>query len=173
LRAWLERADPSALMPGYATPESSLAILRATPAALASLLENESNETLSTRPAPEEWSVTEVLCHIRDVEREIDLPRMELILNEEEPFIVAQMPDDWVNVRAYAREDARAALQALTSARLQTLERLVSLEPAQWSRKARHAIFGPTPLSELVAFNAEHDRMHIQQIFKCLKKLRT
>lgn len=168
LSAWLESTDPSALVPGYTSPESSLAILRATPAALTSLLEPESVSALTTRPAPEEWSVTEVLCHMRDVEREIDQPRIELIVNEDEPFIPAQMPDAWVTVREYAREDAYSALQAFRSARLETLERLVALDSAQWARKARHAIFGPTPLSELVAFNAEHDRMHIQQIFKCL-----
>ncbi len=172
LRAWLEQTDLSALVPGYASSESSLAILRATPAALTSLLESESATTLTTRPAPEEWSITEVLCHMRDVEREINQPRVDLIVNEHEPFVPAQMPDDWVEARAYARQDAHTALRDFTSARLGTLERLVALEPAQWARKARHAIFGPTPLSELVAFNAEHDRMHIQQIFKCLTDLR-
>jgi hypothetical protein len=61
-----------------------------------------------------------------------------------------------------------SALREFTAARLGTLTMLRDLAPAQWSRKARHAILGPTTLQELVGFNAEHDRLHIQQIWKTL-----
>jgi hypothetical protein len=38
-------------------------------------------------------------------------------------------------------------------------------------RKARHAIFGPTDVTEIISFVADHDRMHIQQAWKTLKSL--
>jgi hypothetical protein len=78
------------------------------------------------------------------------------------------MPDEWAKTRSYQAQDALSALREFTSARLETLEMLKVLAPAQWSRKARHAILGPTTLQEMVGFNAEHDRLHIQQVWKII-----
>ena len=170
LRAWLEGVNPAALMPQFSTPASLMALLRATPAALSGLLEPIGAEVLSGRIAEGEWSVTEVLCHMRDVEQEVDQVRIRQILTEEEPFIPAQMPDEWAKTRSYQEQDGMVALVEFTAARIQTLEMLSGLEPTQWSRKARHSILGPTTLQELAGFNAEHDRLHIQQIWKILGK---
>lgn len=170
LRAWLEGIDPAALLPQFSTSVSLMALLRATPAALSGLLEPIANERLTRRTAEKEWSVTEVLCHMRDVEREVDQVRIRQILTEEEPFVPAQMPDEWAQKRSYQKQDGRSALREFTTARVKTLEMLSGLEPTQWSRKARHSILGPTTLQEMVSFNAEHDRLHIQQIWKTLRK---
>jgi len=165
LRAWLEQTDPATLAPVFSSPASLLALLRSTPAALTGLLAPLASALLTAPPAADEWSLTEILCHMRDVECEVDQPRIQQILNEESPFIPAQMPDGWAKTRAYQIQDGMSALREFTSARLGTLEMLNSLAPAQWSRKARHAILGPTTLQELVGFNAEHDRLHIQQVY--------
>jgi hypothetical protein len=166
LRAWLEQTDPATLVPSYSSSASLLAILRSTPAALTSLLAPLASSMLTTRPAADDWSITEILCHMRDVEREVDIPRIQKILSEDEPFIPAELPDEWAKERSYQQQDCSSALRDFTAARIQTLETLQNLAPAQWSRKARHAIFGPTPLQEMVCFNAEHDRLHIQQVWK-------
>lgn len=168
LRQWLKQTDPATLMPSFSSSASVLAILRSTPAALTSLLAPLPASTLTARPAADEWSVTEILCHMRDVEREVDQPRIHKILGEEDPAIPPQLPDEWAKEREYNKQDGRAALREFTAARIQTLDMLGNLTPAQWSRKARHSIFGPTTLQELVSFNAEHDRLHIQQIWKTI-----
>ena len=164
LRAWLEATDPASLVPAYTSPTSFLAQLRSTPAVLAGMLDSVPSSAWTRRPAQGEWSATEILCHMRDVEREIDLPRISQILDEEEPFIPGQNPDVWAAERNYLAQDGAQALREFTSARLGTLTMLDGLAPAQWSRRARHAIFGPTSLQEMVSFNAGHDRLHIQQI---------
>jgi FMN phosphatase YigB (HAD superfamily) len=168
LRAWLEQTNPATLMPVYSSSASLLAILRSTPAALTGLLAPLASAALTARPAADEWSATEILCHMRDVEIEVDRPRIRQILDEDAPFILAQMPDEWAKTRSYQAQDALSALREFTSARLETLEMLKVLAPAQWSRKARHAILGPTTLQEMVGFNAEHDRLHIQQVWKII-----
>jgi hypothetical protein len=53
---------------------------------------------------------------------------------------------------------------------VKTVELLRSLKD-EWKRKARHAIFGPTDLQELVKFIAEHDKLHIRQTLSNLAKL--
>jgi hypothetical protein len=118
---------------------------------------------LKRRPVKNEWSLTEVLCHLRDTELEINLPRSRMLLELTEPFIPARDTDSWAIERDYQSQDASRALSAFTESRVQTVELLRGLKE-EWKRKARHAIFGPTDLLELVKFMAEHDKLHIRQI---------
>ena len=89
------------------------------------------------------------------------------MLSEENPFLVGEVTDVWVKERKCAQQDGRQALVDFTSARKEVLGLLDALA-AEWSRPARHAIFGPTTLQELVGFVAAHDRAHVQQVWKTL-----
>jgi len=162
LRAWLERTDVDQLRIDWSEPRSLLATLRATPAALSALTRYLPDEKWHCHPEPEEWCLVEIMCHLRDVEQDINHPRLEMILREENPFIAGVVSDDWVEAREYSRQDGKSALAEFTRFRIRTLEVLSSLT-AEWIRRARHAIFGPTTLMELVKFMVEHDQAHIQQ----------
>jgi hypothetical protein len=102
------------------------------------------------------------------VELDVNQPRIRKLLAEENPFLAGEETDLWVEERVYAAQDGRQALAAFISARKETLSLLDGLQ-AEWSRTARHAIFGPTTLRELIGFVAGHDRAHIQQIWKTLR----
>jgi FMN phosphatase YigB (HAD superfamily) len=169
LRGWLEQADPQALKVSVESPQALLANLRATPAALGTLSATLSLDAWRRSPAPAEWCLTEIICHLRDVEREVNLPRLRKVLAEQNPFLVGETTDVWVKERKSAEQDGRQALVEFTAARKETIAVLVGLA-AEWSRPARHAIFGPTSLQELVGFVAGHDRAHVQQVWKTLPK---
>jgi FMN phosphatase YigB (HAD superfamily) len=166
LRLWLESVDMKMLEPQFKTRESILALMTAAPASTGSLIEQQPPDTWNTRPAPGEWCLAEVLCHLRDNELEVNQPRLQ---SEDEPFIAATSTDEWAEQRQYIRQDGRLAFQDYLDARLGTLEILRALGEQDWDRKARHSIFGPTTLLEMVGFMATHDRIHIQQIWKLLK----
>jgi FMN phosphatase YigB (HAD superfamily) len=168
LRAWLEKIDTTAITPSFSTTESILNILRSTPAAIATLVNNLPPEAWECRPAREEWCLTEILCHLRDVETDINLPRIEKILHDENPFLAGVVSDDWVQERNYDTQDGGDALRGFLEARKQTLELLTGNDDA-WSRPARHTIFGPTTLLELMGMTAGHDRAHVQQIWKTIR----
>lgn len=168
LRAWLETSDPASLTPDFSTPDSIVNLLRSTPAALAALTTALPPEAWSRKPAPGEWNLTEILCHLRDVDAEVNLPRAQRLLAEENPFLPGVVSDAWAAERGYSQQDGPRALSDF----LQTRRRLVGLlngDPASWSRPARHAIFGPTSLLELAGFMAAHDRAHVQQVWKLLR----
>lgn len=169
LRSWLESRDLSTLEPDLRGPGSILAVMLSTPAALSGLLAPIPRDRWTLQPRPGEWGLTEILCHLRDSEREVNLPRLKLLLEESEPFLPAQDTDAWAQARDYIRQDGAAALREFTAARLQTLQILNGLSTADWRRKARHAIFGPTDLQELVGFIADHDRLHIQQAWEVMR----
>jgi hypothetical protein len=176
LRPWLESTDLSRLEPAFSTPESLIAVLLSTPAVISGLLNpllepgQPGGPVLKRRPLINEWSLTEILCHLRDTELEINLPRMRMLLELEEPFIPALDTDSWAVTRAYQNQDASQALDKFCSARIKTVKLLRGFGE-EWKRKARHAIFGPTDLRELVKFMAEHDKLHIRQIRSTVEQL--
>lgn len=164
LVAWLEKETPPSRLNVPLSQQSMLTILRSTPAALQTITRSLSPEQMSQRPAPGEWSITEIVCHLRDVDTEVNLPRMNRIMAEESVFLPGVVSDNWVNERDYISQDCSQALQDYMTARIHLLEILNNLNSSDWLRVTRHAIFGPTPVQELVSFIAAHDRTHLQQI---------
>jgi hypothetical protein len=128
-------------------------------------------EVWTRRPDLNEWCITEILCHMRDVDQEVNLPRLQMVLEKNNPFIPGVDSDPWAQERDYIRQDGSRALQKFFNVRIQLVELLESLQPDEWNRSSRHAIFGPTHLSELVNIIAAHDRLHVQQLLKVLKAL--
>ncbi len=119
-------------------------------------------------PIDGEWSITETICHLRDVDREIHLPRLKSLVAREDPFMPGVIADDWVIERNYQAQDGRLALQALSASRDELLEILPPAESAVWRRSGRHTFFGPTTFLELVCLALEHDILHMGQIEKIL-----
>jgi hypothetical protein len=141
-----------------------MAILRSTPAALNSLCLPLESIKMSTRPTPDEWSPGELLCHLRDVDTEVNLPRLKKFLLEDNPFLPGADTDRWGEERDYLHQDGIRALQHFSASRQRLLRILEEISPVDWERTARHAIFGPTRLKELIAITAGHDQVHIRQM---------
>ncbi len=162
---WIETTPPEALAPDYTGPSAMLAILRSTPAALKSLSHQLPPDAWNVRIKPGEWCQTEMFCHLRDVEAEVNYPRLQKVANESNPFIPGQDTDPWAEERQYIRQDGHAALAHFTNTRKRLIDLLSGLSPSDWQRPIRHAIFGPTHLDELVSIIAGHDRLHVQQVY--------
>jgi FMN phosphatase YigB (HAD superfamily) len=163
LRSWIEMQDARNLLPEYRSKDSVMSILIATPAILSGLTVNRSSDAWSMKPFLQEWSMGELVCHLRDTEREIHHMQLDLFDKEGDPFIPRPDTSVWASLRDYVHEDGSQALHEFKVARRETLHRLGALASESWNRKARHAIFGPTTFLETVGFMADHDRMHAQQ----------
>ena len=168
---WLEAADLSTLEVAASSPEALNALMLSTPAAISGMSKQVQGPDLKRRPVPDEWSLTEILCHLRDTELEVNIPRLRMLLELDEPFIPARVTDAWATERNYNSQDIAQALHDFTSARMQTVDLLRDLTEDVWERKARHAIFGPTNFRELVKFIVEHDKLHIRQIYSTIEQL--
>ena len=138
--------------------------LRGSLAALRTLCVDLTSNGWAT-PGPDAgWSATEIACHLRDVEREVNLPRLEAVLTQDDPFLPASDPDQWATPRDYPSQSGIAALRDFTAARQGLLAHLRALGPEALRRPARHALLGPTRLHELMAIVAEHDVLHLRQL---------
>lgn len=164
---WLRNGPTAPGPPLAGTPKTSLARLRGNLAAFLSMQE-EIDLRWESRPAKNNWAPVEVICHLRDVEVEVNLPRLEKVLSAEQPFLSASDSDQWAEQRGYLEENPWLAMQQFIEARKRTLDLLSSQPLEAWERSARHAIFGPTQLIEMVRIFLEHDLVHIRQIDEAL-----
>lgn len=171
LISWLESMNQTDLMPNFKSKDSVVAILSSTPAVLNSMLSNLNSDLWSRKSTKDDWNLIELICHLRDTEREIHNMQIKLFNGHEEPFIPRPDTGVWASQRDYLHEDGWKALQEFNVARKETIDLLKKISDEAWNRKARHAIFGPTNFLEVVSFMADHDRLHIQQTFEVLKKL--
>ena len=171
LRLWLESTDPASLEPSFKTADAILATMSSTPGVIQGLTLGLQADSLLREPAPDDWAVIEILCHLRDTEREVHQMQIETLLEEEQPFISRPNAAVWASQRNYLNEDGRAALKEFTAARISNLSQLKDLNIEMWTRKVRHAIFGPSSFREVVGFMAEHDRLHIQQAWNTIRVL--
>ncbi|MGB9521484.1 MAG: HAD-IA family hydrolase, partial [Anaerolineales bacterium] len=163
---WIDQSNPESLEIDFSTPQSILAVLKATPAALPYLCSQLDHDKWNTRFQTGEWCQTEILCHLRDVEMEVNLPRIKKSIQENNPFIPGIDTDQWAEERQYCLQSGENALTNFIQSRLELLNDLTTLDTEDWFRQVRHAIFGPTTILELVGFIAAHDRIHIHQIYQ-------
>jgi FMN phosphatase YigB (HAD superfamily) len=161
---WLEKIDSLPAYPRPVTSAALLAFLRGGAAAIEALARSVPCEKWNLRTSESEWCVTEILCHLRDVDREINLVRINTILQEDQPFIAGIESDRWAEDRDYRHQNGIEALQGFFAARQSIIDRLEGVSPEVWDKVIRHSIFGPTSLKELVGFTVNHDNNHIKQI---------
>ena len=171
LRPWLESIDLKQLEPSYNSREGVMAILASTPAVLQSLSMSLTDAEWRHEPTQEEWAMNEIICHLRDTDREIHKLQLKLLLEREGAFIPRPDTGIWANERKYLYVDGNTALAEFAAVRLEFLGVLRAQSEEMWSRRARHAIFGPTNFLEVLSFVADHDRLHIQQAWKTLQSI--
>ncbi len=168
LRRWLETVDFATLVPHFTTRKALRLALLAAPAALHTLTLKVPAAQWIVRPAPEEWAFTEILCHLRDVECEVNLPRFQFALKNENAFIPGQDTDPWAAERRYLSQDGLQAFLAYASARQELLALFATFTAVDWERKVRHTIFGPTTLRELAGIMNSHNQSHVHQALQTL-----
>ena len=168
LRQWIEMHESEIRAPELKSKEAILAVLQSTPAVLRGLTGGLTRADWEREPAPDEWAMIELVCHLRDTEREVHALQIETLLATQDPFVARPDAAYWAKQRRYHGEDGPTALREFAAARMACLERLNAAPADAWSKPARHAIFGPTNFLEVIGFMAEHDRLHVQQAWRTL-----
>ena len=163
---WLKATPPELLLPDFNTPQATQFTLRTTPAVFDTWCANLTPERWSLQSQPPAWSPVEIVCHLRDVDSEVNLPRLKKIISTPNPFIPGSDSDRWAEERKYIHQNGRQALNSFTTARMEMISIMEKLRPAEWELPARHAIFGPTHLFEMVEITSAHDRLHVEQLRK-------
>jgi hypothetical protein len=153
----------------YVEGKQALAVQAATAKKLERLIKGVSTAKLRKRPAPEKWSVGEILAHIADAEI-AGAFRMRLILGAPGTPVAAFDQDSWVIAGHYAKRDPRKSVEQFRALREANLALLKSLTPEQWKHYGMHAERGQESIEHIVRMFAGHDINHLRQIEGILAK---
>jgi len=156
------------------TIEQVLALLAEAPTRISVLSTNLSPAQLHTPPSPAEWSVNDVLAHLRSCS-DMWGGSIARILAEDKPTFKAVNPRTWIKQTDYLVLEFHASLQAYAAQRADLLSTLEPLSHEVWSREAT-VLGAGKPLTRTVFTYAEslvvHERPHLKQITRlCRKKL--
>ena len=160
---WLDSFPADPLKPAMIEPE-----LRGNVGALFGMLQDAKPHFWTQHPDPEEWSPIQVICHLLESEGSVQRPRLERIRAEDNPFIAAPKQPPGPKEAVVCEDDGWVAARRFAEERVKTIQWLRELRPEEWSRPARHSIFGPTSLLEMAHFTAQHDRLHLNQLCRTL-----
>jgi hypothetical protein len=152
---------------GYAEGKQPLAVQAGTAKKLERLIKGVSTEKLRKRPAPEKWSVSEILAHLADTEIAGSF-RMRSILGAPGTPVAAFDQDAWVISGHYEKRDPRKSLEQFRMLREANLALLKSLTPEQWEHYGMHAERGRETIEHIVRLFAGHDINHLQQVERIL-----
>ena len=120
------------------------------------------------RPAPEKWSVHEVICHCADSESNA-YARVRYLLAEKEPLLIGYDQARWAVVLDYHNHPLEPALATIEAVRANTVALLRRLPEDAWQRGGRHTEIGPITVEEWLPIYAEHLEIHARQIERNLE----
>jgi hypothetical protein len=138
-----------------------------TPKKLERMISGVGAAKLRKRPAPDKWSVNEILAHLADTEM-VGGFRIRLILGAPGTPIVAFDQDAWAASGYYQKRDPKKSIEQFKVLRKANLRLLKSLTPEQWKQYGMHSERGQESVERIVRMFAGHDLNHIQQIERIL-----
>jgi hypothetical protein len=139
-------------------------ILSATPKKLQQEVSLFSRLELLTRPAPDKWSVQEILAHLADVEEVGMRARVAAMVEQDHPTLLPFDQELRAVELRYKKIDPRKSLANLTSQRRANVRWVRKLHPAQYKRQGYHQSAGKISVEELITEWAFHDLGHLRQI---------
>jgi DinB superfamily len=148
---------------GHAGDHEPLKVQATTAKKIKSLIQGHSAASLRKRPAPDKWSVAEIVTHLVDTDI-VGGFRMRFILGTPGTPIQAFDQDVWAVAGHYAARDAHQSLHYFESLRQANLAMLRTLTPEQWKHYGMHSERGQETIEHIVRMFAGHDLNHLQQI---------
>ncbi len=127
------------------------------------LLNCTETEARTKHGRDEDWSVVQVLCHLRDVDERM-LERMRMMRDLDEPRLTSYDENQWARERNYAETPLKDALAGFERNRAEYLRELEQLTPKEWERGGTHEEYGPITIINQAIHLVAHDTLHAAQI---------
>jgi hypothetical protein len=148
--------------------KNPLRLQKGTHKKLAALTRRLNKKQLTRRPAPDRWSIAEILAHLADAELVIGY-RIRLILASNGTTIQAFDQDAWAKTFNYGRRDSKISLETFRFLRENNLRLLNSVPRPSWENYGLHQERGKESVAHLMKMMAGHDLNHLLQIEKIVK----
>ncbi|MCR6522145.1 DinB family protein [Lysinibacillus capsici] len=126
-------------------------------------IEGLTEEELRYKPAPNKWSIHQILIHVTDSEISAT-PRLKKVLAEDEPILVSFDQDAWANTLSYDLLDREQYLHLFKLLRTSMQPILDNLTSEQSRRVGMYIDQERFTFKQLLEFRVQHVRDHIDQI---------
>lgn len=133
------------------------------PELVASMLTGAAGSEVDFRPAPEAWSVRQIVAHLADSEM-VGAYRFRKVMAEDNPAIEWYDEKAWAEKLDYAKRKYSNSLETFRRTRAENHELLRELPDEAWQRPGVHSKNGPLTLLDLLKIYAEHAEGHARQI---------
>jgi hypothetical protein len=147
-----------------------LGMLEATPGILRGLMRELSDQDARWKPAPDRFSVAEVLAHLSHSERHCYRMRLDRFMNEERPQF--ESDDASMYLDLYRDADPAHEFEDFAEQRQDNLELLRGLPVEAAGRLALHRAAGEITLGEMLHEWTLHDLGHIRQVAELVRSRR-
>ncbi|SRR6266508_1431055 len=140
----------------------TIRILSATPAQIESLAQGLSSDQLRQTPAAHEWSISEIVRHLLLGERDVVLPRLRRMREENAPVFQSSLVDQTGFAGDPIPDGFDIDLRAFRIVRGETLAFLRTLTEHDWQRLGTTPTRGTLSIEEYTAYLAcfIHERAH-------------
>jgi len=156
-------------MLNHSQGKNPLRLQQATHRKLAALVKRLSKKQLTRRPAPDRWSIAEILAHLADAELVIGY-RLGLILASNGTTIQAFDQDAWAQTFSYGKRDPKTSLETFRLLRENNLKLLSSVPRSLWQNYGQHSERGKETVDHIVKLIAGHDLNHLAQAESAAKQ---
>ncbi|WP_281216421.1 DinB family protein [Lysinibacillus capsici] len=126
-------------------------------------IEGLTEEELRYKPAPNKWSIHQILIHVTDSEISAT-PRLKKVLAEDEPILVSFDQDAWANTLSYDLLDREQYLHLFKLLRTSMQPILDNLTSEQSRRVGMYIDQERFTFKQLLEFRVQHVRNHLDQI---------
>jgi hypothetical protein len=178
-----EPASDPVVTPGWAAYRAELLgsvgtddpaeIQASTPAAVRARVATASAEgVLRTAPAPDEWSVLELVGHLLDGEIYASA-RYRWILSEDRPPLEGYDQDRVASASRHNDAEPEVLLAAWEGLRVVNLALWNRASPEERAREGVHLERGPSTYEILFREMAGHDRFHLAQMDRTIRSVRS
>ena len=155
-------------MLSYSQGKNPVRLQQAAHRKLATLIKRLSKKQITRRPAPDKWSIAEILAHLADAELVIGY-RLRLILASNGTAIQAFDQDAWAQTFNYSRRDPKISLETFRMLRENNLKLLSTVPRSLWQNYGQHQERSKETVDHIVKLIAGHDLNHAAQVEKIAK----
>ena len=151
----------------YVEGKDPLEVQRKTPALLADLVVSVPDKQLYRRPAPDKWSLAELLAHFADAEI-VSTWRYRQMIEHDGCSLSGYGQELWHKLGDYPARKSADSLLLFRLLREANLRMFAQLTPEEWERQGIRAERGRMTVADLARQIAGHDLNHLEQVEKIL-----
>ncbi|PUA36620.1 hypothetical protein C8Z91_24885 [Paenibacillus elgii] len=126
-------------------------------------VEGLTEEELRFKPAPDKWSIHEILIHLADSEL-VSTQRLKKVLAEDEPLLTSWEQDVWAKNLGYEKQDRDQYLLLFQMLRAHMQPVLAHLTVDQSERVGVYEDGARFTFCQMLEYRVKHVRMHLAQI---------